>query len=212
MSGVIGAGVGRTFGETALGGAMAQLGATVLVLLLRRRLMTRTECHPSSGAWSALGGVAGLLVAWPIVQWAAVIGNEVGRTLMNVSAPALAHESLRALENAGWSWDAVVIVVIAVVIAPFVEEVLYRGVIQQTLRAGGLRRRAAIVVTAALFALMHLGDGAIKADSAWTAVPALFALGLLFGVLYERTGRLSAPIAAHALFNAVNVAQLFTGA
>ena len=56
------------------------------------------------------------------------------------------------------------------------------------------------IVTSIIFALMHWGA------VAWHALPPLFVLSLAFGWIYERTGRLSASIVMHILFNAVNVA------
>jgi membrane protease YdiL (CAAX protease family) len=32
-------------------------------------------------------------------------------------------------------------------------------------------------------------------------------LGIGWGILYERTGRITAPIVAHAMFNALNLAM-----
>lgn len=191
-----------------IGAAALQLTACGVVLLLRRSIFQRSHGHPSSPWWSALGGVVGLAVAWPLVQIAMRLGSWLSSMIAGTPEPELAHESLRELQETGSAVRMATIAVIAVVAAPIVEEVLYRGVIQQMLRSAGLGRRASIAGCAALFSLMHLGDGAVTAASAGAALPALFLLGVLFGVLFERTGRLSAPIAAHALFNAVNVAVL----
>lgn len=191
-----------------LGALLGQGTAVVIMLALRSRIMTRTECHPGVPGWAVIWGVAGLLVAWPLVQLASIAGSLLQDLLQGGQAPALAHETLRAIGRSGVSLESTLLVFNAVIAAPFVEEVLYRGVLQQTLRSAGAGRAAAIGVIAALFACMHLGDGAVDGPSAWVALPALFVLGVLFGVLYERTGRLAAPIAAHALFNAVNVAAM----
>jgi membrane protease YdiL (CAAX protease family) len=40
-------------------------------------------------------------------------------------------------------------------------------------------------------------------------LPALFLLAIILGVLYERTGNLLAPIAAHSVFNTLNLIELF---
>ncbi|MBX3356313.1 MAG: CPBP family intramembrane metalloprotease [Phycisphaeraceae bacterium] len=183
----------------------AQCIAVAALMATRHLWMTRSECHPSSAWWSLAGGVFGLFVAWPLVQFASMAGATLQSILGAGSAPVVAHETLRKMEQGGFSFETALLVIGAVVIAPVVEEVLYRGVLQQTLRRAGASARGAILITTTLFTIMHLGDGAIDQESAWTALPALFVLGLLFGVLYERSGRLAAPIAAHALFNLVNV-------
>ena len=55
-----------------------------------------------------------------------------------------------------------------------------------------------VVVVAALFALVHFRP---------VEFPGLFAIGIVFGVAALRTGRLGMPIAVHAGFNAVGIAQ-----
>ena len=74
-----------------------------------------------------------------------------------------------------------------VVAAPVVEELLFRGVVAESLRHRGLRR--AVYVSAFLFALAHLGNLLYYTG-----------MGALLGRLYLRRG-LKASIAAHAAFN-----------
>jgi len=208
LSGSVGVFAGGAISKSALGGVVMQLAAAALIVAQRRRWMTRTECHPVSAPWSVLGGVVGLAVAWPLVQIVGAIGSAAYALLVGGETPLIGHESLRRLEEQGISLELLFSVIVA---APFVEEVLFRAVIQQVLRSGGFTRVPAVVITAALFAVMHLGENAVDGASAWSALPALFVLGLLFGVLYERTGRLAAPIVAHALFNLINVLAIAGG-
>ena len=100
----------------------------------------------------------------------------------------------------------VVFAVIAVVIAPVCEELLFRGLLLQ-----GLRRRvspeAAVIVQALAFALAHpmlsptIGDLAV--------VPALFLLGAISGVVAVRRGDLSRSIMLHVGFNLVTTLLAF---
>ena len=74
---------------------------------------------------------------------------------------------------------------------------------QQGFRRLGANRTIAILITSFLFVFMHvpaLSDGSI-----FSAVVTLLVLSLVLGWLFERTGRLAAPILAHALFNALNL-------
>lgn len=93
-----------------------------------------------------------------------------------------------------------------VLFAPFIEELLFRGFLQSYIRKH-LGRREAIVVASVCFALFHfsfsqgLGNLAI--------IPALFVLSLFLGVLYEKQGSILAPMMLHAIFNAINVVNLF---
>jgi hypothetical protein len=63
--------------------------------------------------------------------------------------------------------------------------------------------RTSVAVTACLFALIHLP--ALPEGARLVGVTTLAALGAVWGVLYERTGRIAAPILAHAAFNVANL-------
>jgi hypothetical protein len=84
-----------------------------------------------------------------------------------------------------------------------VEEFLWRGFLQQGLKATGIGVRPAVAVTACLFALIHLP--ALPEGARVGGVATLVVLGVAWGLLYERTGRIAAPIMAHAAFNVANL-------
>lgn len=74
------------------------------------------------------------------------------------------------------------------VVSSVSEEIFFRGFLQP---------RIGLLAQGVLFSLVHLN---------YVHVPELvvtFALGILFGILYRRTGSLWAPIAAHFTFNLV---------
>lgn len=107
----------------------------------------------------------------------------------------------RLSERAQELWDraegrwVVVLVLIVAVGAPLVEEIVYRGLIQQALQSR-LNDVVAVVVAAAFFAFVHLQ--AIE-------FPGLFLFGLVLGTCFMRTGRLGMGILAHVGFNAVGL-------
>ena len=80
----------------------------------------------------------------------------------------------------------------AVVVAPFAEEYLFRGMLFRALDRewGGWR---AVVGSAAFFAIFH-------PVVAWLPVSLL---GVANAVLFKRSGLLVAPVALHAVYNAV---------
>jgi membrane protease YdiL (CAAX protease family) len=85
------------------------------------------------------------------------------------------------------------------VLIPVGEEVLFRGILQTAVqrlipvRYGSFQHRwAAIIIVSTLFGLAHPTP---------QYFPALIALGILLGYLYERTGSLIVPILIHILFN-----------
>jgi membrane protease YdiL (CAAX protease family) len=92
-----------------------------------------------------------------------------------------------------------------------IEELLFRGVAQ-----GVLRRtfgvRAAIVLASSMFGLIHWValSGTPVEKFAYVAIAAL--LGVVLGVLYERTESILAPALAHGVYNSTLFAIQYAGA
>jgi membrane protease YdiL (CAAX protease family) len=107
------------------------------------------------------------------------------------------HPVLKYMHTLSPSWR-VLAVIEAVVLASLAEEVFFRGIVQSFFRRAMHSPRLAILLTSAVFAGMHYNQP--------QAIPSLFALALVLGYNYERTGRLISPILIHAIFNAVNLA------
>jgi membrane protease YdiL (CAAX protease family) len=126
------------------------------------------------------------------------VGELLQRASMEVIARLGFHPEVQpaveALKKSPAWLDRVAMAVVAVLLAPLAEELLFRGILYPALKRAGFRRLA-LWGTSFLFALIHL--------NLVTFVPLLlFALTLT--LLYERTGNLLAPITAHALFNILN--------
>jgi membrane protease YdiL (CAAX protease family) len=160
------------------------------------------------GIWMGLGfyGLVLLIIAGPLTtlrprwlrgnpQTAPVLGIEVGLAAaafliallwIGTGHPVL-DPSARALVSEGSLIRTVLAFAIIVVAAPLVEELLFRGVVAESLG----RRGAAIAigVSSFLFALAHL-----------RSLPYYTGCGIVLGLLYWRRG-LWASIAAHATFN-----------
>lgn len=98
-------------------------------------------------------------------------------------------------ERAEGGWF-IVLVVVVVLGAPLVEELVYRGFIQNTLRAR-YADSLALVITAAWFTVIHLRP---------VEFPGLFAFSLILGIAFHMTKRLGMPILAHMAFNATGLA------
>jgi uncharacterized protein len=81
-------------------------------------------------------------------------------------------------------------------LAPLLEELLFRGLLQNAL-AKRMPIWAAILGASAIFALVHMD---------YHAFPALMAMGAVFGVLYHKTGSLRVNILAHMINNAAALA------
>jgi membrane protease YdiL (CAAX protease family) len=98
--------------------------------------------------------------------------------------------------------DPNVMIVIAVLLAPLVEETLFRGALFGTLRAKS--RLLAYIVSTLLFAAYHLWQYPLE----WSTllyllqyIPASIALAWC----YERSGSIWAPIVLHAAINFVSI-------
>lgn len=147
-------------------------------------------------------GLAGLGVALPVVN-ALMVLSIVGGAWAGDPPPITGHKLLPQMAGATSLVTLGLLVFSAVVLAPLLEEALFRGLVQTVLlEASGARgRRWLVVVTAASpFALVH------GSSVPWQALPGLFVLGVVLGWLYERTGSLLSCVVAHAGFNALNVA------
>ena len=129
-------------------------------------------------------------------------------------APATGNSPLPL---AGRSTIAVVVVSLAtVLIAPVVEEMFFRGLGLRSVlaswgrhdaragRPGRDRRAAAAVVTALLFAVLHLSEVA-DGVSLLVLFPTLVLAGLTLAGLTLRSGRLGPAIVTHVVFNGTAV-------
>lgn len=189
---------------TGLGAFAAQMALVAVVFRdrIREPVVLATECWIS---WRAASlGLAGIAIAWFPLQAIGSLVASVQAYLGGPEPPPTGHNTLALLGEPGDPLLKGAMIVSAIVLAPIVEEILFRGAAQQGLRKAGLSRCWAIIVASAAFAVVHLGvlaDGAVASGLA-----ALFALALLLGWLVERTGRLIAPIVAHGAFNAINLA------
>lgn len=94
----------------------------------------------------------------------------------------------------------VLAVLLAVVAAPVIEEVLFRGLLFQSLRRR-LGLWPAALLSSAVFTVVHVE----VIVSQPIALAGLFALGVVFAWACHRFGSVVVPIVAHAVFNGTSV-------
>lgn len=123
------------------------------------------------------------------------------RALDRFHLPAPTQEAVAQLQQTNSILGRAYFVFFAVVVAPFAEEVLFRGVLYAGVRQLGFRR-VALWGSAVVFAVMHLNLSVL--------LP-LLVFGVALAWLYEKTDNLLSTIAAHALFNGINILELFYG-
>lgn len=138
-----------------------------------------------------LGIIIVFAVVW-LLQWTSI------HALEKLGWPPEDQTAVRLLLKSSSWWATAYFGVFAVVIAPIAEEFIFRGMLFPFIQQLGYPKFAWFGVSA-LFALIHM--------NAPTFVP-LFVFALALTWLYEKTDNLLAPITAHALFNATNLAVL----
>ena len=109
------------------------------------------------------------------------------------------QQAVQTLRAAGTYMDRIALGFVTIVVAPPAEEILFRGGLYRWIKELGFPQ-AAVWGTSMLFAAVHL--------NLVTFLP-LMVLAMVLAWLYERTGNLLAPIAAHTLFNALNFALFY---
>lgn len=92
----------------------------------------------------------------------------------------------------------VCLIFFGIIIAPIIEEILFRGFLQSALK-NSIGGRYAVVVSAFLFAAIHMDVFAFLQ---------IFILGILLGYLYERSQTLAASVIVHILHNSLTLVFL----
>jgi uncharacterized protein len=101
------------------------------------------------------------------------------------------------------------IVFVAVIFAPIVEEILFRGIIYRAMRFFKFRYLA-VLTSSFLFGLIHIYEPILNGrfEDAWF-IFIYMAIGLFMCIIYEKSGDILAPILLHMVYNAIAVLTLF---
>ncbi len=98
----------------------------------------------------------------------------------------------------------IAMVFLAVVIAPLIEETMFRGVVMNTWFKNN-RYYADVLLSDVLFGVFHT-----TADLSLVTVTPYVVMGAVFALIYRKTGNLAVNIYTHMLYNAIVVgASLF---
>jgi uncharacterized protein len=195
-------GTGRTIGH-------ATLSIGVELVLLAVLLAFGRPLAARGGGWRAALGLDRIRAAdW--LPWITGVGFAyLGRTL--VTLLALAFTGGRALREASnlsggdtSVLSIVVLVVVAVVLAPVTEELMFRGLLLRT-----FMHRFSFWPAAALSTVLFAGFHVYEVDTvagAITLACSVGMLGLCNCYLVRITGRLTPGIMVHATYNALAIA------
>ena len=137
-----------------------------------------------------------LFAIMPVVLGAIILTTIIGKLIFGDKFQMPQHEELKQIvAYSQWQVRAL-IVFTAVAVVPFVEELIFRGMIQTMLRSYIVKPWPAIFLASLVFIIFHANP------EHWLA---LFALSLCLGYTYEKSGSLFRPIFVHAMFNAMSV-------
>ena len=183
--------------------ALVIIGILVGWLSLYHRGWVRVMRLPEKGRWGA-EILAGILFGLGLYIVAVVLVGGLLLILLN----ALSGDQVQAPEQVPQGLSAVGIVVTtlyAIVIAPFGEELFFRGVLFRTLRDRH-SLKIGLLGTGVGFGLIHFIPGD-AVDAALLMLVMAFT-GASLGYIYERRGTIVAPIAAHMTFNVIGLALI----
>lgn len=165
--------------------ATAPLVGVGLALLPRVRSMAAVGLRGASGRWLLIGAGVGLL-AWLINRGVVVLYVWITGDASNPQA------GMSDTATGGSAGQFALLVLLGGLIAPFGEELLFRGTLYTWLRRWGVV--LATVVSAGVFGLFH-GVNVV--------LPAAVVLGVMCALLLERSGSILPAVIAHAVNNAL---------
>jgi uncharacterized protein len=146
----------------------------------------------TTGAMVAIGLGTGVGVAI-----AAYTVNAIGVLVTGTEDPV---EQQLLQDALGGGLPLALVVLLAVVVAPLTEEVVFRGVLFRAL-ADRVNLTVALLLSSVIFSVIHIE----VVVSQPVALLGLFTVGVLLGVAYHLTGNLMVPVLGHAVFNGISL-------
>lgn len=184
-------------------------GGALVACLLCPALLERVAFNPAAGqpprGAPALGATdtlryAGgmLLVAFPVLTVLSLGWNQVLRAAGLPDTPQNIVEILAQTKSSAVVAGAVLV---ACVLAPVTEELVFRAGLYRFIRQK-IGRAPALLISGVVFGLLH-GN--------WAGFLPLAVLGMLLALVYEATGSIRVSILAHGLFNLNSLLILLAG-
>ena len=174
-----------------IGAFIAKAVALVLIMLLlavrrfhiEENIAVRT---PEPGWWRKL------LLPFVVVA--------VGMRIYYIADPLMPNLPIRMVFPEAMLVANAVFILSAIFMAPVAEEIIYRGYMFDVLKRS-FGSAASVLLTSVLFAAAHLP----QLNFEILDFGIILMLGLLFGVLREKTGSVLVPIAFHGIYNIISV-------
>ena len=149
-----------------------------------------------------LAALLNLVYVWPIVYLATQVTVFYGQLISKQNFNWPQHETLELVTSHPQLPLRILIIVTTAAIVPVLEEIIFRGLFQTVMRCFLQKTWPSIILTAALFAMVH------GHKQHW---PALFVLAMCLGYSYEKSGSLFRPILIHSIFNFASIIFVLHG-
>lgn len=162
---------------------LAALTGTLLALALPAWLLHPWRSDRLTRRRPVLSGMAEGACAALLTRMAGVALDAAWQTALALTP--------RTLPAPGTLTETLLSIAALVIVPALAEECFFRGAVLTSL-LDGASRVSAILLTAAFFALMH---------TSLANLPSLLLFSLVLTLLMLRTGRITAPIAAHLVYN-----------
>ncbi|MBC1333875.1 CPBP family intramembrane metalloprotease [Listeria booriae] len=167
--------------------------AVIIVWLLLRKQPRSTKIEQSQPA------SVGVSVIYAVLGFVALlIGQYIAIAIMSMFGVGGASQNTEMLGELARAVP--LMIVFTSVLAPILEEIVFRKIIYGGL-ASGMNIHVAAVISSLFFGLMHM-------DLAYLLV--YFVIGLILCYMYTKTKRIAVPIAAHMLMNVIAMIIQFT--
>jgi CAAX protease family protein len=167
-----------------------------LFLGLRRKVgLAELGLRPVRWRWLT-AALPALIVAYS----AELAAGQLGDAFLPPSAPTQCHDIQSAYGSSLWLG-----LISVAVVAPFVEEVLFRGVV-----FGWMRGRVPLAVAVVGSALVFSGAHILYLQ--WSLLPPVFGIGCVLALLYHYSRSLWPGVLVHASINTVATLALLSGA
>jgi membrane protease YdiL (CAAX protease family) len=148
-------------------------------------------------------------LGWGPLIWLVAIGVQIllGALILVTDLPTVSNTD--AISNFdGRTAEMWVVIFAAVVMAPVVEELVFRGLLLRSL-VRVMPAPFAILIQAVVFGVLHLNPEAGIANLGLVII--LTGVGAVLGVAAHKLGRIAPTIIAHSIFNAVVMALVLSG-
>lgn len=165
---------------------LSQILNLIIFVILYRLMGYKKFVNPCKVVkWKNVGVIALVAVGMQLL-------TNIALSIVAVFAPETINQYSELMEMAGLDELTVVTVLATVIMAPLVEELMFRGVTMKLLEKAGAKFWLANIIQAVLFGVYHMN----LVQGVYAAV-----LGLVLGYLGRRYKTLWAPMLMHLVFN-----------